>query len=689
MRTVDATLARPSPHRMRARPRAAPFRRQSMIRSLRAFAHALRSSPVGRLAVGVCVVGGLAALVITHGTSGTRLNASAGPCTYTVTPSSLGSAVSSAAAGQTICLGAGDYGTWGGTNKAITIQAASGAAPTMKVNFGSGDSGFTLDGLSGMGGVVAAGAHDFTIRNSTFTSTIDIAGTNANILLDHNSHDWNAVYNNGSNAKIFVWNTTGAFTGVTVQNSTIRNGNLDGVHLNAGMNILNSVFANLCDTGTNHTDNVQFEGGQGGRIAGNYVYEGAGCNTQGITSYDSGTVGVTIEDNVVDIRRPWGIELYSDKNSIVRHNTMRYYAPASCSFNIACGQIDINRKSEDPAGTGTQVYDNLATSVGFANGSTGTQRNNVSGQRAVFVGPLSTYAGFKLSSSSPVGLKAASDGLDAGARVTGAGVGPGNTPGAPGAPGTPGGTGGTGGAGGSTTTTGASGAAPGAPAGAALAGPSAARLPAQMVASYGFDEPKGKAVRDSSGSGNDGTIDGATRTRQGRHGRALRFDGHDDDVAVPYSNSLTLTSGMTLEAWVRPASGRLGRRGAILRQRPPGAAYGLYVAKGLASARVRTVKGVVSVTGGRLRANRWSHVAASYDGGVLRLYVNSVLRARRTVGNAIAPGEGRLSIGSGSGTQNWFKGRIDDVVVWRVPLSGKAITADAYRNAGASSAQTG
>ena len=69
-----------------------------------------------------------------------------------------------------------------------------------------------------------------------------------------------------------------------------------------------------------------------------------------------------IEDNVVDIRRPWGIELYADRNSIVRHNTVRHYPDSACDFTgIECGQIDINRKTVNPAGTGTQVYDNLTT----------------------------------------------------------------------------------------------------------------------------------------------------------------------------------------------------------------------------------------------------------------------------------------------------------------------------------------
>ena len=100
------------------------------------------------------------------------------------------------------------------------------------------------------------------------------------------------------------------------------------------------------------------------RIAGNYVHApGTSCETQGITSYDHGTNGVIIENNVVDVPRPWGIELYSDVNSIVRHNTVVYHPSSQCYFNTPCGRIDINRKSADPAGTGTQVYDNRREGV--------------------------------------------------------------------------------------------------------------------------------------------------------------------------------------------------------------------------------------------------------------------------------------------------------------------------------------
>ena len=102
----------------------------------------------------------------------------------------------------------------------------------------------------------------------------------------------------------------------------------------------------------------------------------------------------------------------------MRHNTVRWYPDSGCVFNgLECGQIDISRKDEDPAGSGTQVYDNIATRVNFSNGSTGTAHHNVSGRRARFVGPLTKYAGFRLHRKSRAGRGRASDKLNAGARI--------------------------------------------------------------------------------------------------------------------------------------------------------------------------------------------------------------------------------------------------------------------------------
>ena len=341
-------------------------------------------------------------------------------CSLNATTSTFASQVSAASAGQTICLASGSYGTWSGTNKAITIAAASGATPTMRISFASGDSSFTLDGISGMGGTISAGAKNITIQNSTFVEELDIEGAVTNIVVNHNDFTYPVQSTaSGPNAKIFLA-TSGASPGaaVTIENNDIENGDLDGVHFGGGSGdlILSNRFQNLCDRGVNHTDNIQFQGGSQIRIAGNYVYEAQNCPTQGITSYDGGTNGVIIEDNVVDVPRDWGIEFYSDQNSIIRHNTVVYHDKSYSEFNTGDGQIDIDRKSQDPAGSGTHVYDNIAK-VGFTNGSTGTADHNTDPSTVSYVGgapgPASVYSGLFLTASSP-GRVAADDGTDTG-----------------------------------------------------------------------------------------------------------------------------------------------------------------------------------------------------------------------------------------------------------------------------------
>ena len=52
------------------------------------------------------------------------------------------------------------------------------------------------------------------------------------------------------------------------------------------------------------------------------------------------------------------------------------------------------------------------------------------------------------------------------------------------------------------------------------------------IAAYGFDELVGPSTADRTGSGNNGTISGATWSASGRYGAALNFDGSNDLVTI-------------------------------------------------------------------------------------------------------------------------------------------------------------
>jgi hypothetical protein len=326
-------------------------------------------------------------------------------------------------------MASGNYGTWTGVSKQITVRPGNGASVTMSGSFGNGDSGFTVNGqspdgtghltMAGLDIIAAPGPTNIAVVNTKFSDNVDIDGptssNHSNILFDHDDLSWTSMSAvTGTSGKIRLPYNGGTHSGVTVQNSYIANGDEDGIQTGTGLDILHNEFTNLCDVDLNHTDNIQFVfGGSSGRIAGNYIHET--CTTQGITSYDSGTNGMVIEDNVVDIHRAWGIEWYSDTNSIIRHNTVVYHGGA-CYYNSACGYISIDRKPADPAGTGTQVYDNIAL-VSVDDGST-TARNdhNYNGADVTFVGPTTSYAGYKLTSTS-AGHLAADDGTNLGARI--------------------------------------------------------------------------------------------------------------------------------------------------------------------------------------------------------------------------------------------------------------------------------
>ena len=74
------------------------------------------------------------------------------------------------------------------------------------------------------------------------------------------------------------------------------------------------------------------------------------------------------------------------------------------------------------------------------------------------------------------------------------------------------------------------------------------------VAAYSFDTATGTSLTDNSGGGNTGSISGATWTSAGKSGGALAFDGVNDMVTVADQASLDLSTGMTLEAWIRPTA---------------------------------------------------------------------------------------------------------------------------------------
>jgi hypothetical protein len=205
-------------------------------------------------------------------------------------------------------------------------------------------------------------------------------------------------------------------------------------------------------------------------------------------------------------------------------------------------------------------------------------------------------------------------------------------------------------------------------------------VPSGLVAAYGFDEASGATATDASGSGNAGTIAGATRAA-GRFGGALAFDGLDDWVTVADSASLDLTTGMTLEAWVNPTAISGPWRTVLVKEATGGLAYALYAGEdsGRPSGHAFTASEFDTRGTGALPLGAWSHLAVTYDGTTLRLFVNGTQVSSRAVSGAMRVTGGALRIGGNAIWNEPFAGRIDEVRVYNRALPAADIAADMTR----------
>ena len=201
--------------------------------------------------------------------------------------------------------------------------------------------------------------------------------------------------------------------------------------------------------------------------------------------------------------------------------------------------------------------------------------------------------------------------------------------------------------------------------------------PPGLVAAYGFDETSGTTTADSSGNALTGTLSGAVRNTGGKFGGALSFDGVNDWVTVNDAAPLHLTTGMTLEAWVRPTA-LTGWRTVIIKEQAADLAYALYANTGANWPTGNVFTGAEEEARGtaQVALNTWTHLAATYDGATLRLYVNGTQVATRAVTGALASSTRALRFGGNAIWSEWFKGLLDEVRVYNRALTAAEVQSD-------------
>jgi glucose/arabinose dehydrogenase len=198
-----------------------------------------------------------------------------------------------------------------------------------------------------------------------------------------------------------------------------------------------------------------------------------------------------------------------------------------------------------------------------------------------------------------------------------------------------------------------------------------------LVASYNFNEGSGTVLTDRSGNANTGTIMGATWTTAGKYGGALTFNGSSNLVVVNASPSLNLTNAMTIEAWVYPTASQSKWRTIVQRERD---AYFLHAGSNAAlrPAGGGTLNGAMTFAAATtaIPTNSWTHLAVTYDGAAVRLYVNGAQVASKAQTGPIQATTAPLRIGGNVPYGEYFLGRIDEIRLYNRALSATELQAD-------------
>jgi len=193
-----------------------------------------------------------------------------------------------------------------------------------------------------------------------------------------------------------------------------------------------------------------------------------------------------------------------------------------------------------------------------------------------------------------------------------------------------------------------------------------------------FDEGAGKAVKDSSGNGNDGELNGGTEWVDGADGKALSFNGSDSFVEVAYDDMFNLNTGFTLAAWVKPAVAPFAGeqwRGIINGQVSTHGPYLLQMSA--AQGEIGAWLGATwtyQVSNTNLDTDNFWHLVGTFDEDEgFKLYINGELDAENPAKGTVIDNvnEGVVIGHNYSFANRWFEGIIDEAVIYN-----RAITED-------------
>jgi len=219
-----------------------------------------------------------------------------------------------------------------------------------------------------------------------------------------------------------------------------------------------------------------------------------------------------------------------------------------------------------------------------------------------------------------------------------------------------------------------------------------------LVGYWSFDEGTGQTAYDASGNGNNGILGASSGSDSGdprwtistasapsNVGGGLLFDGVDDYVEVPYSDSLDFGAGyVTYECWIKTSQSCSGARVYVSRYQGSGSTS-IWLdcvdssGNGKAYFGVRDSDGVLVGSGNSVTTindGAWHHLVGVKSGNNVYIYVDGVLE---NSGSGSFTGNFNFTVGIAIGAHilydpDYFAiGTIDEVRIYNRALSAEEI----------------
>ena len=190
---------------------------------------------------------------------------------------------------------------------------------------------------------------------------------------------------------------------------------------------------------------------------------------------------------------------------------------------------------------------------------------------------------------------------------------------------------------------------------------------------FSFSEGGGMYAMDGSGNGNVGTLHGVGRDETGACGRSVFFNGLDSYIEVPFTSRNHPTAEITVSAWFLTHS--FDPQVLISSYEDGGYRLGFDDGQDLWWTLYLADTGEVSVPVQHegISLNEWHHITATYDGQIMKMYLDGVLRNQKNATGAIVYQSNNYGIlGADAGIYNLtdpdcpqhFRGWLDEVRVY-------------------------